>query len=36
MATSTAKRYRGEEHFIDGDAPKSMIAAYSPLHGPAT
>lgn len=32
MATSTAKRYRGEEHFIDGYVPQSMNAEYSSLH----
>ncbi|WP_295629480.1 hypothetical protein [uncultured Corynebacterium sp.] len=32
MATSTAKRYRGEEHFIDGYVPQSLNAEYSSLH----
>lgn len=38
MATSTAntasapKRYRGEEHFVDGYVPQSMNAEYSSLH----
>lgn len=36
MATSTAKRYRGEEHFIDGYVPQSMNAEYSSLHRSAT
>lgn len=36
MATSTDKRYRGEEHFIDGYVPQSMNAEYSSLHRSAT
>lgn len=32
MATSTAKRYRGEEHFVDGYVPQSLNAEYSSLH----
>ncbi len=36
MATSTAKRYRGEEHFVDGYVPQSMNAEYSSLHRSAT
>ncbi|MFD5868352.1 hypothetical protein ACFWGD_07035 [Corynebacterium sp. NPDC060344] len=36
MATSTAKRYRGEEHFIDGYVPQSLNAEYSSLHRSTT
>lgn len=36
MATSTAKRYRGEEHFVDGYVPQSLNAEYSSLHRSAT
>lgn len=36
MANAPAKRYRGEEHFIDGYVPQSMNAEYSSLHRSAT
>lgn len=42
MATSTShagsqpKRYRGEEHFVDGYVPQSMNAEYSSLHRSTT
>nr|WP_120490938.1 hypothetical protein [Corynebacterium lactis] len=32
MANAVAKRYPGEEHFVDGYVPQSMNAEYSSLH----
>lgn len=32
MANAVAKRYQGEEHFVDGYVPQSMNAEYSSLH----
>ena len=32
MANATAKRYPGEEHFVDGYVPQSLNAEYSSLH----
>lgn len=32
MANAVAKRYPGEEHFVEGYVPQSMNAEYSSLH----
>ncbi len=32
MANAVAKRYPGEEHFVDGYVPQSLNAEYSSLH----